>query len=612
MTSEDRVLPLENIVKRVSSGDTNILFPLIRSDGQESNKRKHAVFRILCTMYFLVVFYNFNPRFSPLRVAMVKWKAFGASVKETSNSVFAMRIRVLIQRKLEGNRSDVELLRFLVSDLTNTTTEVDRRLVYLDGPVEQACLSLLNVFVGYHTRRTQTEQGFTFILNCLRKGMSETNFTLTACLLKRQMMISPYLGKKIILEALKTVRQFHNWQDPYGRMAVELMNLLTMEAKSPGCTWRRCLERHFPGLKSESEKVNGKELDVYLFCGNNSMLGRLIDSCQHREMDEKQLIRSVILGVFRSSGASSIEEESSSSLFQQLHYFSEKKLTGFYQKMREALEHSIAISSIDDARVFVEQRLERLKRAAEKYILKALHKASKDELLEPKIQATTTLVIPHRIHVNRVNFDCTLAGKVAQKLPRRNAHKQLQEVVETSVKWWDSLTVKKRVKLKILIEGGDTEFHHMLSTYVGLVESSEGKILEKVKFQFYLIPSLKGRCKLQSYLNYVDPWYHKTMSSVTKAVVSLSPSVGAAEDEERRETLENKLGLSPSHISRAVIAEYLEMAAHKNKLKIYTCECWQKSVSKQDTSSKYIIPFAIDAEFGMAAQGTNHRNICLI
>lgn len=74
ITGEDATLPLDELLRRVESGDTNVLSPAVRSDGGESERRRALMTRLLCTLYYLTVFFRFDAHYSPLRVALVKWK----------------------------------------------------------------------------------------------------------------------------------------------------------------------------------------------------------------------------------------------------------------------------------------------------------------------------------------------------------------------------------------------------------------------------------------------------------------------------------------------------------------------------------------------------------
>ncbi len=74
LTGEDRIIPLDDLLKRLAAADSNILFPMVRSDGGETERRREATLRVLTTLYFAVVFVSLDAQYSPLRVVMVKWK----------------------------------------------------------------------------------------------------------------------------------------------------------------------------------------------------------------------------------------------------------------------------------------------------------------------------------------------------------------------------------------------------------------------------------------------------------------------------------------------------------------------------------------------------------
>ena len=142
LTGEDKILPIEELLKRVGAGDNNALFPTIRSDGSETQRRSDAMFSILVSLFYLAVFFELDPQYSPLRVVLVKWKVFGSSAGSEERSMFAVKLRTLLQRKVQLDGSfSAQDLKFLMADMWSPSMFV--------GLLDPVCTSLLQVSVGF-------------------------------------------------------------------------------------------------------------------------------------------------------------------------------------------------------------------------------------------------------------------------------------------------------------------------------------------------------------------------------------------------------------------------------------------------------------------------------
>ncbi len=73
LTGEDRIIPHDDLLKRLAAADAHVLLPVMRSDGSETERRRDTVFRVLATLYFLIVFFRLDVQYSPLRVVMIKY-----------------------------------------------------------------------------------------------------------------------------------------------------------------------------------------------------------------------------------------------------------------------------------------------------------------------------------------------------------------------------------------------------------------------------------------------------------------------------------------------------------------------------------------------------------
>jgi hypothetical protein len=602
LTGEDRIVPLDDLLRRLAAADPNLLFPMVRSDGCETERRREMVFRVLASLYFLAVFAPLDPQYSPLRVVMVKWKAFGAGGQVSEpHAVFAVKLRTLIQRKLQGEGLFGEQdLRFLVLELMATPAS---------GPaapsaLEQSCTSLLSTLAAQHLAAFRTSESLGVVLGRLRRDSGEAAFLTTTCFLRRHLVCSPFADASLLEEACTTLRSFHLWPQPIAGMAVAMLETLAMEAKSPGVTWRLAWEAAFPAL--QGLPATGHELNTYVFAAPDSPLGALLDAITIALPSERELTAGAILNLFQCCGIGEAEdaeesEEATAAAELRLDYLSLKKLRGIYAKVRGCLEQAVQMSSADDAMLFLFNRLEKLRRAAAKHIAKESGRTNGVPGFSANPRPSQMLCgLPLQHHVCRLSFECALAGRdVGTKWPRRNAQKPLKEIVGELLRAHRD----KRLPARCLVEGGDNEMHHMLGAYVATLQS-DPEVAAKIKFRFYLLPGRRPSL-VGSYLCSVDPWYAKTMGGGLRGPVSLIPTLADPAPAAPAEAvpLDEASFRLPPFVLHSMLSDFVSLARHTNRLRVFQCECWQKSVSNTDSApSKYVIPFFVAAEVGIAAQ----------
>ncbi len=602
LTGEDRIIPLDDLLKRLAAADSNILFPMVRSDGGETERRRETVLRVLTTLYFVVVFVPLDAQYSPLRVVMVKWKAFGVGGQVADpNAVFAVKVRTLIQRKLQGDGAFGEQdLRFLMSDLLAPTGGA------LPAPLEQSCIGLLGALAAQHLAANRTSDMVGVALTRLKRDGAENTFLMMTTFLRRHLAGSPFTDAVLLDEATAAFRPFHLWPQPFASVALDMLKTLAMEAKSPGVTWRHEWEAAFPALVSLA--ATGKELSTFVMTAPDSVLGAVLDSVTISVPTERDVTMGAVLNMFRCCGIGEEEQsddvdESGATLGSndlRLDFLSLKKLRGIYAKVRNALEQAVQMSSAGDALFFLIQRLEKLRGAAQKHIAKQSARTNG----VPGFAANPPLShmlcgIPYQHHVYRCSFDCALAGRdMGTKWPRRNAQKPLKEIVGELTQAQKS----DRVMARILVEGGDNELHHMLGAYVAVLQS-DPEAAAKVKFRFYLLPGRRPSM-MSAYLSSVDPWFARTIAVGLRAPLSCMPTLADTTPVPAEAVaIDEGSYRLPPFVMHSMLSDYVSQARHTNRFKVFQCECWQKSVSNTESApSKYVIPFFMTAEVGLSAQ----------
>ena len=335
-----------------------------------------------------------------------------------------------------------------------------------------------------------------------------------------------------------------------------------------------------------------------------------------------------------------------------LEYLSLKKLRGIYQKIRLCMEQALQMSVAADANTFLVHRMDHLRRAAEKHIKKEVARlgdASPPFALTPESSALL-LGIPHQFRIHGLSFDCTLAGRDRQgsKWPRRNARKPLEEIVSDYLQC--APTDGRRMPLRIMIDGGDREFHHVVSALVSVLDAAKATsnnvadvatsessndedetttgggegvsqpsaVTDKLDILLYLLPSPSFSRKsesegntLSTYLSSVDPWFSKTSAVNLHAASAFTPHPLVENESASRDPVigSHRLFLSPPFVLQSMLADFVALGQRRRRLSLFQCECWQKSVSqkKADTPSKYIIPFALSAQVGLGAQARSFQ-----
>lgn len=414
--------------------------------------------------------------------------------------------------------------------------------------IEAACTSLLASFVSHNAATTLDERSTVLAALVSRLGsanVSGDGFVLLATLLRRQLLFSPFADPALVQDALGHVAPFCLLPQPLAGLARNLMSLLTMESRCPGATWRRNLERYFPMLAGA--EPSGKELEAVLFAPPDSLIATALETFKTRALPERTVVIGTLLALFRACGFTDDAVPADASVkagrFEtHLAVLSLKKLRSLLRKTRLALEQTLQLTSAADAALYLAARMDHLKRcvyicsdrrslslslshapllfsAAEKHISRALQlqrrKASEAGTLAPEvpplsIQDAVPLLcgLPWQYRVHRFTFDCILAGREAGgKLPRRNAQKPLRELVLEYAKLESASSAPQR--LSVLVEGGDWEFHHVLSAYVSVALAADTAELlrTRVELAFFLLPTrrpslLAGylRCALRSAL----------------------------------------------------------------------------------------------------------------
>lgn len=652
--------------------------------------------RILASAYYLVMFFQLEPQYSPLRVVLVKWKAFGAVCKmvigDAELAQWTFRLRALIQRKLLGGaffmeKDAVGMVIEWCSDLSRgsvgvaaqplvvisqqpseaalpvagtlpptpspavapltssssapltvggastgsstavastsppaagpaatalaagggstpqpssstgaasattprSTQEQQQVLPKMDpAPLDASCMALFpTLLVRYAALGGRVKSPtLTGVVNRLRAGgLSESAFMMLTTLLEREIHLTPFSDPDLLQDALSMLTPYYLWPQPYAAQAFHMLKLVSREVKCPGVAWRRGLERVFPFLTHRA--ATGKELDVVLLAPPDSAVASALEAHRVAQPSETEVLVGSLLSLYRAAGLSTDLCES------RLLTLGAKKLQSLYDKTREAMDVALEISSPVDAAVYLDQRLDQLRRAAEK------HAPGKVQASDSSAQLLCG--VPWQIRVSKFSFDVTLAGReIGGKIPRRNATKVLRELILDYGKVESSNGGP--VALRILVEGGDWEFHHVLSSYVVVsLAPDTGELLRKrVKISFHLL-STRIPSALCDALSANDPWFARRTAMALRSLTALSATV-AKGDEESQEPMSADSFLHPPHVLRSMLDEYLSTARYRNEFKVWQCECWQKSTSAADLGSQYVIPFILSATFGRTAQ----------
>jgi hypothetical protein len=274
--------------------------------------------------------------------------------------VFAVKVRMLVQRKLLGNGSFSEQdLRFMVSDLMtsgNTPTSL-----------ELCCTCLLTVLTSQHIAANKTSELLGVVFSRLRRDAVDGTLAMMTSFMRRHLAASPFVDVALVEDAMTSFRMFHLWPKPICTIALSMLQSLTMETKSPGVTWRRSLEEAFPSL--QQLPGTGYELSSLVFAAPDSALASVLESVAVRVPSEREVTAAAVIALFQSMGIGESEcEEGQVAEEPKLEFLSLKKLRGVYAKVRACLEQGIQMASSNDAMAFIIARMGHLYRALLKHV----------------------------------------------------------------------------------------------------------------------------------------------------------------------------------------------------------------------------------------------------
>ena len=103
--------------------------------------------------------------------------------------------------------------------------------------------------------------------------LSEKRMLSLLHMLKNYIIKSPKVLPDVLSSALSIVRPYYLWPRPHSDVARDVLQLLTIELKSPGAAFRKVLAEECPELSKGSTKT-GKERYVYLLVDETSTNAR--------------------------------------------------------------------------------------------------------------------------------------------------------------------------------------------------------------------------------------------------------------------------------------------------------------------------------------------------
>jgi len=479
----------------------------------------------------------------------------------------------------------------------------------------------------------------TYIRNCLIQGkpqrnklifetillflkhplLSEKRMLSLLFMLKQYITQSPKTPTEILTSALSIVRPYYLWPRPYSDVARDVLQMLTIELKSPGATMRKILIEENPDLIKGSPK-SGRERFVYILvddsCQNGKKFREYLRNTNTVDIDIFQLQSNLLANIL--SSALNLEPESLN-----LEALTKEDCTKFYESAVQILNEAVLMNQ-DDAEAYRLKELNSLRTE----ILALTENSAISTTPKPKHPSLPSLIFQlYTINCDNSTKNAVLQGNL--KYPKRHAMEVLSSILEQYVPFADS---RNKPVVKIGILGGDAAIHNFVTSYVSL-KSSASKLFDGIEIQCFILPGEAN--DFSAFLSKFDGWYGRHIYFGSLSVIRTYPSMNVVQQvnsgtisspkvdmDELKSVLNRGVGfsnslkvksgiestsfdmkrmfdeeekmISPSILYRNEIENYFRESRWRLEVYIYQCECWSES-------GYFTIPFCQKAELGLKA-----------
>lgn len=627
-TGEDKSYILADLVRKVVGKEYENASDQARLTSESLDNQQ----TLLGTIYFISLFFPFDATSDPLKVAIARWlklRGRGDVVppkgKAALDSTFVDEcLRALAPGYLEANESAFSL----IAQCSHIPFPDD--FVADSAPIGLLASCLLNTYLRNCLREgRQTRILFDGVLTLLKqsKTMRDAQLLTLLHMLRGFVVVSPKLDPEILENAIEVVKQYYLWPCPYGDVAKELLNLLSVELKSAGSGMRELFVEENPELE-KGYVLTGRERIVYIIADQNiekaKRLRTLLQSFPPEEVSPSQIQMNLLASILETNA--NIDPD-------QLHleFCTREDTATFYHTAMEILNQAVMMSE-KEAIAFRHQKLTALK----DYIV-SRSTATRRSSVALQSSARTSSLPPLQFEFMMINSSTEeppLNYETHFKYPHRMSMDILLNIIKLHRQPPDN---PKPCVIKVGIAGDDQTLHSVAGSYVAL-KMTKPRLFENLSFQFYIIPlDIEGRSSnFPHFLAKHDGWYGRHVLCLANYLLRVLPSAGAAEPKadgrakkatwsaidspspsmqliarsyagigpaEVAAALEGGTSVRvplrppcPSLLLRAELQNYFREARNRLEVNLYQCECWCVG----DTAY-FTVPFAQRVTVGIQA-----------
>eukprot|EP01119_Soliformovum_irregulare_P008913 TRINITY_DN2200_c0_g1_i3.p1 TRINITY_DN2200_c0_g1~~TRINITY_DN2200_c0_g1_i3.p1 ORF type:complete len:847 (-),score=229.92 TRINITY_DN2200_c0_g1_i3:85-2625(-) len=578
--------------------------------------------QMLASIYFFTLYYPFDPEHPLLRNIMGRWPLTGSISKQDYSDELIKTLQN--PSYLEEGVTLLTLVDLCCSLDTPNSSDSEILEFKSMGP------SLLNSYL--RSCLTRSKKGPIIIEKILiylkHPLVTEKRMLALLHMLKQYFIKAPQTSPDLLRNAMITVKNYYLWPRPYGDVAREVLQMLTMETKSPGFAMRKRMATENPDLIRAPK--TGKERTAHVLIDSGISEAKLFQetlrAIHSPDINVPQLqlnILYTILSLVLNVDVNSLKME----------FLSKEAANRFYADAVQILNDAILMNQND----------------AEMHKLRAFSQL-KDQIAQATQNQSNNLagfVKPRHAELPPLNFnfvpiDCevivTDESSSRSRYVKRSAVDALSNIMGQYAAFAD---VKGKPFVKIAIVGNDATFHNVLTSYVFLKQSAP-RSFDGLDIQFYMVPTEFSI--LGSFFSKYDGWYGRHVACLPRTALKIFPGVSQTTGptvESSRATISGKtqslpweksgaydnavgeltqrLGSSslrmkgpglfnqlsntlgddekpttPTSILRCEVENFFREAKWKTDVNIYQCECWE---SEKDAG--IIIPFALRAEIGV-------------
>ena len=396
--------------------------------------------------------------------------------------------------------------------------------------------SISSSFIDIYLRNCLTQQGKTtskdkdkskliietILLFLKHPLLSEKRMLCLLHMLKSYITRSPKLSYELLSSALTIVRPYYLWPRPHSEVAREVLQMLTIELKSPGAALRKIITEECPELNKGGNNRTGKERTVFVLLDDSTLNGRkfrelLRCSTVPNEINIQQIQVNLLANIL--SSALSIEHDTIG-----IELLPRDEINKFYDASIQILSEAVLMSQ-EDAEAYRIKELQSLRNEIQT-IVDTIISNGNNNVTNNGMKARQPSLPPLLFQVHSINCDNTMKqGTMYSNTTNKYAKRGSMDVLSNIIDQFTSIgDPKNRTLIRVGLVGGDNTLHNIVTSYVCL-RNTNPKLFENVDLEFFFMPT--EACDFGIFLSKLDGWYNRHIYCGIQGLLRCLPSIMA-------------------------------------------------------------------------------------